>query len=86
MEKGLKRRGVIVLLLLVLCAVGLAWYTKSERTAIAQSAADAFASPDQCRTCHAQIYRDYQQVGMARSFHSGASRLSRSSISDRNDR
>ena len=73
MEKGLKRRGTIVLLLLVLGAAGLTWYTKSQRPAGAQSAENAFASPEQCRTCHAQIYRDYQQVGMARSFYPGAS-------------
>jgi predicted CXXCH cytochrome family protein len=63
-------RIIIGLLAALVVSGGLGWYLMSQRFAGACETTSTYTEPKQCQACHAQIHRDYQHVGMARSFRS----------------
>ena len=63
-----QKAGAVLILAAVLASAGLAWYKLPRHTPA--PATDAYADARQCQPCHAEIYRTYQQVGMARGFRS----------------
>lgn len=61
-------------------AAGLGWYLLSRRSVRSNPAVAAYIDTQQCRACHAEIYRDYQAVGMAQSFRAGSDALAPASF------
>src|SRR5687767_15162464 len=63
-----RRSSLIIMLAAALAIAGAAFYGRSTKAPTTDEGSAATSAPQQCGSCHPAIHRDYQHVGMARSF------------------